>query len=153
MQQFKNEMLFLWWQSIMLKRKIREILYKNKSENQWETFAPLLLHGLLLIMFANHNNIVIVAYSGVGLTVLMYFSIKFNVQNTHVISTGQLLDHQPTLIPVQKLKRKDKSWKPRFHWIAFLKYFRVYGDRPLLLWPKNTLTWKKYFPKVETIQN
>ena len=28
-----------------------------------------------------------------GLTVLMHFPISFNAQNTHVISTGHLLDH------------------------------------------------------------
>ena len=34
---------------------------------------------------------------------VMQFSIYFNVRNTQVISTGQLLGHLSTLIPVQNL--------------------------------------------------
>ena len=55
-----------------------------------------------------------------GHTVLLHFPIKFNAQNTHVISSGHLLDHLSTLIPVQKHKRnKINSESPGFARLIF----------------------------------
>ena len=46
----------------------------------------------------------------------MQFPIYFNVRNTQVISTGQLLGHQSTLIPVQNLGEKKISSDNRIRW-------------------------------------
>ena len=54
-------------------------------------------------------------------------------------------------------EKQTKSQKSRFRQIAFLKFFRVWGDGTffsnfLLLPPMNTLTWQNSFPEMERAQ-
>ena len=78
----------------------------------------------------------------------------FKDLSSQVISRGQLLDHQSTLIFVQKLKRNKisiKTWGSQvflskiFELVETVLFFK-FSAAPT----RNTLPWQKSFSEVET---